>query len=89
MLKTIVPLTPARLVCTGTNENKLDTDGDSGISGSRINDRIINLSSTTKKMSFRADFFISEASLAFTRLRKAFIKALILYYFDLKYHIRI
>lgn len=38
-------------------------------------------------MSSRAGFFISEASLAFTLLKKVFTQALILYYFDPKCHI--
>lgn len=38
-------------------------------------------------MSSRISFFIFKASLAFTELTKAFIKALILYYFDQKYYI--
>ena len=35
------------------------------------------------------DFFTPEARLAFTRLRQAFVEALILHYFDPKSHIRI
>ena len=38
-------------------------------------------------MSFGADFFIPKASLAFTQLRKMFIKAPILYHFNPKHHI--
>ena len=38
---------------------------------------------------FTLDFFIFGARLAFTKLRQTFIKALLLYYFDLEYHIRI
>ena len=35
------------------------------------------------------DFFIPRARLAFTKLRQAFLKGPILYYFDLEYHIQI
>ena len=35
------------------------------------------------------DFFTSGAKLAFTRLKQAFVKALIFYHFDLEYYIRI
>lgn len=34
-------------------------------------------------------FLISEARLAFTKLRQVFIKVPILYHFDLEYHIQI
>ena len=37
--------------------------------------------------SFRSDFLIPKARLAFTKLKQAFIKALILYHFDWKYYI--
>lgn len=40
-------------------------------------------------MSFKMGFLTFQASLIFTQLKKAFIKALILYYFDLKCHIQI
>ena len=35
------------------------------------------------------DFLTSEAKLAFTQLKQAFVKAPILYYFDLKSHLQI
>lgn len=38
---------------------------------------------------FNTDFFIFRAKEAFIYLLKAFTKALIFYYFDLKYHIQI
>lgn len=60
-----------------------------GIGSDKINNRITNLSSSTKKMSSKVDFFNSKASLAFTQLRKAFIKALILHYFNLKLYMQI
>ena len=43
-------------------------------------------SSKSKKV---VGFFGFEAKLAFTKLRQAFFKALILHHFDSKYHIRI
>ena len=45
--------------------------------------------SKSKKTIKSSNFFISGAKLAFTELRQAFFKAPILYYFDLKHHIRI
>lgn len=36
-----------------------------GISGDRIDDKIVNLSNFTKKMSFKAGFFPFKACLAF------------------------
>ena len=45
-------------------------------------------SSKSKNLS-RLDFFTPRARLAFTKLRQAFVKAPILYYFDLECHIRI
>ena len=36
-----------------------------------------------------SDFLIPRARLAFTKLRQAFVKAPILHYFDLKWHIRV
>lgn len=38
---------------------------------------------------FKMCFLTLKARIAFIRLRKTFIKVLILYYFNLKYHIRI
>ena len=43
----------------------------------------------SKKMLRFMDFFTFRARLAFIELRKAFVKVLIFYHFDLKYHIRI
>ena len=42
-----------------------------------------------KNKEARAGFFTPKARLAFTQLRQAFVKALILYHFDPKSHIRI
>ena len=41
------------------------------------------------KKTIGSDFFTLKARLAFTKLRQAFVKVPILYYFDLEYHIRI
>ena len=63
-------------VCTRTDENKLDIDGDGGISGGKVNDRIENLSRSTKvKKSSGTDFLTSEAKKTFSCLWKAFTKA--------------
>lgn len=40
-------------------------------------------------MNFEVSFFIFEAELVFIQLKKAFTKALILYYFNLEHHIQI
>lgn len=79
----------AKLSHIKSNENEFDKANNSGIGGGRIDNKIVNLSSTTKKISFRADFFTSKASLAFTQLRKPFTKTLILHYFNLERHIQI
>ena len=43
--------------------------------------------STSKNLNKAMSYLTSEARLAFTKLRKMFIEALILQYFDLEYHI--
>ena len=45
--------------------------------------------SKSKMMVKSLDFLISKARLMFTKLRQVFVKALILYHFDPKRHIRI
>ena len=65
ILKTTTLSVPARPACIRANENKLDTDGGSGIGSSRINDKIANLSNFTKKISSEAGFLTPKASLAF------------------------
>lgn len=72
-----------------SNENKLNKDSGNGINDGGINDKIANLSSTIKEISSKAGILNFKASLAFTELRKTFTKALILYHFDLQYHIQI
>ena len=46
-------------------------------------------SSKSKKMVRSLDFLTPKARLVFTKLRQAFVKAPILYYFDLERHIQI
>ena len=41
---------------TKANENEPDTDGDCDISGDRINNKMVNLSSSTKKISSETGF---------------------------------
>lgn len=65
MLKTTTLLALDRPDWFETNENELNTDGNSDISSSRIDDRIVNLSSIIKKMSSKAGFITFKASLAF------------------------
>ena len=45
--------------------------------------------SKSKKTVRSFNFLIPRAKLIFTKLRQAFVKALILYYFNLKHHIQI
>lgn len=86
--KITISLALARPSYTRKNENKTDIDGSSGLSGSRNNDRIINLLSTIKvKKNFKIGFITYKTSLAFTQLRKIFTKVPILYYFNLERHI--
>ena len=89
MLKTMVLSVPTWPVCTKANKNEPGIDGDSSIGSDRIDDKMVNLSSFTKKMSSGTGFFTFEARLAFTQLRKAFTKAPILHQFDPKSHIQI
>lgn len=79
--------TSSRLDYTRSNEIKFDQDSDSSISNDRIDDMIANLLSITKQMSFGMGFLIFKTSLAFIKLKKAFIKALIIHFFDLKRYI--
>ena len=89
ILKTIPPTLEARPVRLRAYQNELSNNDGGGIGGGRIDDRLANLLCSTKKMGFGSGFFTSEASLAFTQLRKAFTKAPILYHFNPKCHIRI
>lgn len=67
MLKIMASSVPARLASTKTNKNDLVTDHNNGIGGGRINDKIANLSSFKKKMSFGASFLTPKARLTFTQ----------------------
>ena len=67
MLKTTAPSVPARLARTRVDGNEPDTDASGEIGSGRIDDRMVNLSnSTKKKKSSGTGFFTPEASLAFT-----------------------
>ena len=89
MLKIIVPSISARPACIKANKNKLEINGGGSIGSGKIDNKMANLSSFTKKKSSRADFLIPKASLAFIQLRKIFTKAPILYYFDPELNIQI
>lgn len=65
MLKTTASSVSARPACTRINENELNTNAGDGIGNVKINDRISNLLSSIKKMSFKADFLTPKASLNF------------------------
>ena len=52
-----------------------------------VGKKVQNLSKSKKTVG--SDFFTPGAKLAFTKLRQTFVKALILYSFDPKCHIRI
>lgn len=69
------------------HEIELDKYSDSSISDNKIDNKITNLLNIIKNMSFGIGFFIFKASLAFIQLRKIFIKALTLYFFDIKHYI--
>ena len=89
MLKMTALSIPAWPAHTRANENEFGTDSCGGIGAGRIDEKLVNLSSSTKKINSKTGFFMLEASLAFIGLSKAFTKALILYYFDPKHHIGI
>lgn len=76
--------TLTRIISIRANENNFDIDSDS-----KINNKIVNLSSFIKEIIFKVGFFTLKASLVFTWLKKVFIKALILLYFHLEYYIEI
>ena len=56
LLKTKGLSAPARPVNTRINKNKLGTEGGGDIDGNKIDNTNVNLSSSIKKMSFRAGF---------------------------------
>ena len=89
MLKTMALFVLAGPTCIRTDKNELGIDGGGGISSSKINDKITIQQNSIKKMSFKVGFCISKTSLAFTKLKKVFTKALILHYFNLEPHIQI
>lgn len=65
MLKITAPTALARPSFIRTNKNPLDTNTGSDIDSGKINDKIVNLSNSTKKMSSEADFFIFKTGLSF------------------------
>ena len=87
----------------GHNKKKLDRNeiDDNEVDSGKIDDKIEKKdqktsksknSFTFKKLSkskklLRSDFFTPRARLAFTKLRQAFVKALIFYHFDSECHI--
>ncbi len=97
-------MTPLALVRSGhtrLDKNELNMDSSDNIGGYDVNGgNIKNLSTIEKSAksknldfanakSSEADFLTSEVKKAFIYLRKAFTKALILYYFDIKRYIHI
>ena len=71
----------------GSRMDNVEVDGGE-IEVDKVVKKVQN-SSKSKKTIRSLDFFTPGAKLAFTKLRQAFIKALILYHFDPEYHIRI
>lgn len=65
MLKRIAWSILAEPAYSAANENELPMDSIDSISGGKIEDKIANLSNTTKKMNFGADFLVIKACLAF------------------------
>lgn len=87
VLKTTTLLITKRLGCTKPNKNQLNKNNNDNVSGNKIDKRIANLSNNIKKMSSEVDFPTFKARLTFTSLRKVFIKALILYYYNSEHYI--
>ena len=66
ILKTTILLTLTRLSYIKVNKNETNIDGNISICYDKINNRIINLSSSTKVIkNIRISFFTFEASLTF------------------------
>lgn len=63
--------------------------GSGVVDGSVLGRKIKNLLENKTKKAIKTGFLTSEAKVAFTKLRKTFIEAPILCYFDLVYHIQI
>lgn len=61
----MTPSNSSRSSCNKSNKNELDKNGGSSITGDKINDKIANLSNNIKKISSKASFFTSKASLTF------------------------
>lgn len=89
ILKKTVLSILVRPVCIKAKNNMADMDNSVKRSSSRINNKIANFLCNIKKISSKTSFFITKASLAFTKWRQIFIIVVILYYFDPKHHILI
>ena len=73
----------------GRDENELDRSKIDGgeVGNNEVGKKVQNLSKSKKTVGL--DFLTSGGKLMFTKLRKVFVKAPILHYFDLKCYIRI
>lgn len=65
MLKTITSLAVTKPNCIRISNKKANTDAGSSIYSGRIDIKITNLSSSTKEMIFKIDFFTFEVSFTF------------------------
>lgn len=76
-----------------TNKGKVikgvDDNGNKVDDVSIVDVNRISMAKSKDLVKIEAGFLTFKARLAFVKLRSAFIKVLILHYFDLKYHIRI
>ena len=65
MLKMTASLAPIRPSRTSAHENKPNTDGGGSADGAKIDNRMINLSSSMKKKSSETGFLTSKPNFAF------------------------
>ena len=63
ILKSIILSILEKLSCIIFNEYKLDKNGDNSVSSSKINNKIVNLLSNTKKISSKVGFLTFKAKL--------------------------
>lgn len=70
ILKTTTLLASSKPRKFKSNKKKPNANVNSGVSSDRIDDKDINLLSSTKKISCKADFLIFETKLAFTQIKK-------------------
>ena len=74
----------------GNGMNNVEVDGNKiGDNEVRKRGRKTSKNLSKSKKTIGSDFFIPKARLAFTKLKQAFVKALILYHFDLECHIQV